>query len=255
VTDHALLSVTRISAQGPSDVVNQTSLWLQEVQAIAAVATTVGVLIALYVATIREPRKAAEEGRRHKAQMDALRRAHRKRVAAQARKVIPSCARTPMFGASWWTVTIDNASNAMTTILAVEVKAKNTNGLEVPDGCQQVSSRTTLDQAFDRSILAALSGSFDDCLEQPPVGEVAFAGTSVQRTSQRPQAFRQALRDALIGHFATDWQRTLPPRQHTVLAYTTAEPDYTLRVSIDYEDEAGYRWRRTDTSQPKLLGK
>jgi hypothetical protein len=150
VTDHALLPVAAYGAQGASDVVNRTSLWLQEVQAIAAVATTVGVLIALYVATIREPRKAAEEGRRHKAQMDALRRAHRKRVAAQARKVIPSCARTPMFGASWWTVTVDNASNAMTTILAVEVKAINTNGLEVPDGCQQVSNRTILDQAFDR---------------------------------------------------------------------------------------------------------
>ena len=72
MTNHDLLSAARINAQGASDVVNRTSLWLQEIQAIAAVATTVGVLIALYVATVREPRKAAAESRRHKAQMDAL---------------------------------------------------------------------------------------------------------------------------------------------------------------------------------------
>jgi hypothetical protein len=30
----------------------------------------------------------------------------------------------------------------------------------------------------------------------------------------------------------------------------TAEPDYTLPVTIEYEDETGYQWRRTNTSQP-----
>ncbi len=254
MTNHDLLSVAPISAQRTTDVVNQTSLWLSEIQAISAVATTVGVLIALYVAAIREPRKAAAESRRHKAQMDALRRAHRKRVTAQARKVIPCCVRTPMFGGSWWTVGIDNASNAMTTILAVEVQAIDRNGLEVPDGCKQVDNTTTLDQVFDRSILAALSGSLDGGLQQPPFGEMALAGASQQRSSRKPQALTQALRDALIGHFATEWQRVLPPHQHTVMAYTTTRPDYTLSVTIDYEDEAGYQWRRTDGSQPKLLG-
>ena len=144
-----------------------------------------------------------------------------------------------MFGGSWWTVSIENASNAMTTILAVEVKAMDTNGLEVPDGCMQVSNTMTLDQAFDRSILAALSGS---------------SGDGHHQSFGMPKGFKQALRDALVGHFATEWQRTLPPHQHTVMAYTSTKPDYTLRVTIDYEDEAGYRWRRTDTSQPRLLG-
>jgi hypothetical protein len=45
----------------------------------------------------------------------------------------------------------------------------------------------------------------------------------------------------LIGHFATEWQRVLPPHQHTVMAYTTTKPDYTLSVTIDCEDEAGYQ--------------
>ena len=53
----------------------------------------------------------------------------------------------------------------------------------------------------------------------------------------------------------TEWERTLPPNHHTVMAYTTAKPEYTLRVTIDYEDEAGYQWRRTDISPPKRMGK
>jgi hypothetical protein len=44
---------------------------------------------------------------------------------------------------------------------------------------------------------------------------------------------------------------TLAPNQNAVLAYTTTDPNYRLRITIDYEDEAGYRWHRTDTSQPK----
>jgi hypothetical protein len=33
--------------------------------------------------------------------------------------------------------------------------------------------------------------------------------------------------------------------------YTTADANLKLRVTIDYEDEAGYQWRRTDTGQPR----
>ncbi len=201
----------------------------------AAVATTIGVLIALYVAVIREPRKAAEERRHHEAQMDALRRAHGKRVAAQARKVFPSCARAPMFGDSWWSVRIDNAGNGATTILAVDVIAIDANGDEVSDGCRPADNAMPLDQAFDRSIRAALSAS------------------AQQRGGQLPAAFTQALRDSLVSHFATEWPRTLPPNQHTVRAYTTTNPEYALRLTIDYEDKVGYQWRRTDISQPKRM--
>jgi len=82
MTNDALAFVGRISA-------NQAPVWLQEVQAIAGIATTIGVLIALYIAAIREPRKDAA---------DRTRRAEQARIAAQARKVLPSCVRTPMFG-------------------------------------------------------------------------------------------------------------------------------------------------------------
>jgi hypothetical protein len=162
--------------------------------------------------------------------MNVLHRAEKERIAAQARKVVPSCLRTPMFGDTWWAVRIDNASNALTTIIAVDVTAPDTNGLEVPCGCGQANNTMPVDQAFDRSIHAVLSGSSLRGLEP---------------------AFKHAIRDALTGHIVKEWPRTLPPNQHAVMAYTTTNPDYEIRVTIDYEDEAGYLWRRTDTSQPR----
>jgi hypothetical protein len=74
----------------------------------------------------------AEERRHHQAQMDALHRAESQRVAAQVRKVLLSGMRTPMFGDSWWTVRIDNPTNAVTIILAVDVKAVDTNVIDIP---------------------------------------------------------------------------------------------------------------------------
>jgi hypothetical protein len=177
-------------------VTNQTALWLQEIQAVGAVATTIGVLIALYVAVVREPRKAAEERRHHEAQMDALRRAHGKRVAAQARKVFPSCVRTPMFGDSWWSVRIDNAGNAATTILAVEVIAIDANGIEVPDGCRPAHNTMPVDQAFDWSIRAALSA-----YSQP-------------RSGQLPSAFKQALANRAAQSAHRDGLHDREPRLH-----------------------------------------
>ena len=43
MTNDALTFVGRINALGPPIVANQTPLWLQEVQAIAGIATTIGV--------------------------------------------------------------------------------------------------------------------------------------------------------------------------------------------------------------------
>jgi hypothetical protein len=249
VTDDVSLLVGHITAQGASS--DRVALWLQGTQAIAAVATTIGVLIALYVAVVREPRKAAEERRRHKAQMDALRRAVEKRAAAQARKVVPSCVRSPMFGDLWWTVRIDNTSKAVTTILSVDVAAMDANGIDVPDGCQQANNVVSLDQAFDRSTLAALSGSLNG--GESPSAERTFAGVSQRRSGLRRPAFGQALRDAVVGQFTTEWPSALPPSQHAVMAYTTTMPDHTLRVTIEYEDEAGFQWRRIDTGRPERI--
>jgi hypothetical protein len=56
----ALAFLTRITAQGTAHVHNRTSLWLQAIPTTAAVLTTAGVLITLYVA-IRERKRAPQE--------------------------------------------------------------------------------------------------------------------------------------------------------------------------------------------------
>ena len=56
-----------------------------------------------------------------------------------------------------------------------------------------------------------------------------------------------------MGHFVKEWPRTLAPNQHAVVSYVTESPNYLLRITISYEDEAGYQWHRTDISQPKRL--
>jgi hypothetical protein len=122
--------------------------------------------------------------------------------------------------------------NALTILLDVDVTAIDANGFEVGHGCTQANDTLPVDEAFDRSIRSALSESLRHRLEQ---------------------TFKQAIRDALTGHVVKEWPRTLPPNQHAVMAYTTTDPNYRLRITIEYEDEAGYQWRRTDTSQPKRM--
>jgi hypothetical protein len=184
----------------------QSQQWIQITQAIGSAATTIGVLTALYIAVIRDPRKASEEHIHHLERLNALRSVERERIGAQARKVVPSCGRIPMFGDSWWTVRIDNASSSMAAILAVDVTALDANGFEVLGGCAQVCSHLPFDQAFDRAVRAALAESLQD--------------------DQLMAALRRAIRDELAG------------------------PNHQLRITIDYEDQAGFQRRRTDAGQP-----
>lgn len=55
VTD-AVAFLSRITGRGTGHVLNQMSLWPQAIPASAAAATTVGALVTLYFAIVREPR-------------------------------------------------------------------------------------------------------------------------------------------------------------------------------------------------------
>jgi hypothetical protein len=43
---------------------------------------------------------------------------------------------------------------------------------------------------------------------------------------------------------------TLTPGQFAVMAFQTTDSNARLRVVLEFEDEAGYRWRRPDDGQP-----
>jgi hypothetical protein len=228
--DHVLGFMDPAAAGCASQAASQSPHWIQIAQAIGSAATTIGVLTALYIAVIRDPRKASQEHLRHLERLNALQSVKQERIGAQARKVVPSCGRIPIFGDSWWTVRIDNASNSMVTLLAVEVTALDASGFEVIGGCAQVDSTVPFDQAFDRAVRAALSGS--------------------EEGGQLMPALRGAVRDELAGHLVKRWPPALPPSQYAVMAYTTTNPTYELRITIDYEDQAGFQWRRVDANQP-----
>jgi hypothetical protein len=61
------------------------------------------------------------------------------------------------------------------------------------------------------------------------------------------------LREALLGQLVSEWMTTLTPEQFAVMAFRTTAPNARLRVVLEYEDEAGYRWRRPDDGQPVRL--
>jgi hypothetical protein len=211
-------------------------LWLQGIQAIGAVATTIGVLTALYIAVIRDPRKASQEHRHHLERMNALHRVYMDRVEARARKVVSSRGRIPMFGDLWWTVRVDNAGNTVASIVTVDVKAIDANGFEVPGGCRPGNRSVPFDEAFDRAAHTVQLESLRDRPHQPG--------------SDLVPVLKQAIRDTLAGHLVKRWPRMLSPNQYAVMAYMTTDPSYELRITLDYEDEDGYRWRRTDSGQP-----
>jgi hypothetical protein len=102
----------QFTAEGNGAVMQQDaiSMWIQNV---GSIATAVGVLIALGVALIWEPKKIREDRRRYDDQLATLQRAESDRIAAQARKVVPSVNRADIFGENLWMVRVNDTSTAV----------------------------------------------------------------------------------------------------------------------------------------------
>ena len=135
------------------------------------VATTVGVLIALYVAVWREPRKARgdrrardeqarDERKRYDDQMAALQRAEDDRIAAQARKVVPSVNRAEMFGDQIWIARVLNTSTGAITNLAVVVAEFDSDRKRVRDSAQPGNNQVNVASGMQTLIRDAMNGAF-----------------------------------------------------------------------------------------------
>lgn len=233
MTIHSLAFANTVVAQCASLGPGSAPSWLQILQAVGNIATAVGVLTALYIAVIRDPKATTAEHKDHVARMEALHRARTERFEAQARKLVASSTRTPMLGDTWWAVRVDNSSSRVTTLLRVDVAAIDAAGVVIPGGCRQVENTKSVDKAVDRSLRAALSESLESVLDRPVTG-----------------LLNHAIRDAVAVHFVNGWPRSLAPNHHAVMFYVTSDPAYRLRITVDYEDEAGFQWRRTDAGQP-----
>ena len=215
-----------------------------------------------------------EDRRRYDDQMATLQRAESDRIAAQARKVVPSVNRADMFGENLWMVRVNNTSTGVVTDLSVRVAAFDSHGNKIPDGCRQANNEVKIGQGIERMITEAFRGGISGAVQSDPyqmltrmmgVGQpgIGRVGPDPSRMNaqqmdrfinQRLGAdFSERLREAMAGDLAAEWMKTLTPNQHTVMAFKAAQADYTLRAFIEFEDEAGYRWERDDNSQPRKI--
>ncbi|MBS1695776.1 MAG: hypothetical protein JST91_26565 [Actinobacteria bacterium] len=265
---------------------NLIPAWLQIT---TSVSTTVGVLIALYVAVWCEPRKArrerddretqaTEDRKRYNDQMAVMQRAEDDRIAAQARKIVPSINRADMFGENLWMARINNLSNGAVNLLGVRVVALDAEGNEVPDGCRQANNEVEIGQGIERIITEGLRGAVSGAMQSDPmqalnqmIGMMGGGGMpGVQRvgpnlgnmTSQQMDRyvtqklgadFSERLSEAMVGELATEWTKTLTPNQQSVMAFKASSADYRLQIVVEFEDEACYRWERSDSTQPRQI--
>lgn len=247
--------------------VNSVPVWLQFAgaagTALGAIFTALGVLGALWAAFYWEPKKAREDRRRYADQMETLQRAENDRIAAQARKVVATVFRADMLGEHLWTVKVSNNSSGIITNLTVSVTAVDADGNEVPGGCRQANREINLGEAFQRMVSQALSGSVSGALQTQmrnlgPFGQMGGfpqAGVGPNQVgdmiagSLGPEVSAR-FREALLGQLVSEWMPTLTPEQFAVMAFRTTESGVRLRVELEYEDEAGYQWRRPDNGQP-----
>jgi hypothetical protein len=258
-----------LAAEGAPAVTNHNPVpdWLQISAATAATLGALGVLAAL--ATFWwQWRKAgddraqrdehfAEDRRRYDAQMAALQRAEDDRIIAQARKIVPAVFPADLFGENMWTVKVSNTSTGVVTNLDVSVTAIDANGNEIPNGCRQANDQVKIGDGFRRLISDALSGSVTGALAASPAS--LFGGRAGGLNADQLRSVidgrlgagvSERFRDAMLGQLAREWMPTLTPGQFAVMAFKTVDRNARLRVVLEFEDEAGYRWRRPDDGQP-----
>jgi len=257
---------------------SQIPAWLEIT---TSVASTVGVLAALYVAVWREPRKAradreaqntqaTEDRNRYNDQMAALQRAEDDRIAAQARKIVPEIASGDRFGENIWLAHIQNASTGVINDLRVAVTAYDDQGVEVADGVQKATGQLDISGAMEKIISDAVSGGVGGLMNSSPMagllrqqqqfgmgamgtghGQPSMANQMKSAMAQqiKPQV-SAALRQAMIGQIQSEWPPSLGPGASTSVAYRAARPGLRLVIGIRFEDEAGYVWNRINTDQP-----
>lgn len=261
---------------------NLIPAWLQIT---TSVSTTVGVLIALYVAVWREPRKARrerddrdkqalEDRNRYNDQMAALQRAEDDRIAAQARKIVPEIASGDRFGENIWLAHIQNASTGVINDLRVVVTAYDDQNVEVADGVERATGQLDISGAMEKIISDAVSGGMGGLMNSGPMagllrqqqqvgmGAMGMGYGQPSMNDQMKHAMARqitpqvsaALRQAMIGQIQSEWPPSLGPGASTSVAYRATRPGLRLHIGIRFEDEAGYVWNRINSDQPTRDG-
>jgi hypothetical protein len=148
--------------------------------------------------------------------------------------------RTPVavLGPHIWAVTVVNHSTSLAVGLQVSVDAVDSEGNELPDGAR----RST--QAIADVFAKLRTGPWP--VEHHPLtdpGGVLPAGRPVFLINRT---------DIVAAHNALEFPRWLRPNQHASALYSL-ESNAFPRVRIQFEDEAGKLWSRTNDAEPERV--
>jgi hypothetical protein len=157
---------------------------------------------------------------------------------ASARQV--KAYRTPvtLLGPQVWAVTVMNHSTSLAVGLKVLVDAVDSDGNDLPDGAER--SQQPITEVFSR-------------LRTDPWPDAHRPSIDPTRaTPAGPQVFPNTPVDVVAAHTAVSFPRWLRPNQRASALYAV-KPHATLRVRIQFEDEAGEVWSRTNEAEPERV--
>jgi hypothetical protein len=157
---------------------------------------------------------------------------------ASARQV--ATCRTPvtLLGPQIWAVTVTNHSTALAIGLTVSVDAVDPNGNDLPDGAER--SRQPSTEVFARLRTDPWPDAHD-----PPIDPT-------QATPPGQKVFPTTPMDVVAAHTALNFPRWLRPNQRASALYAV-KPNASLRVHIQFEDETGEVWSRTNDAEPERV--
>ncbi|WP_454166006.1 hypothetical protein [Gordonia iterans] len=225
--------------------------FVQGAASVAAIATTIGVIVALVVA-FRNAKKDRDDRRELR--------------AAQARKVIPAATRSDILGPRMWVLAVLNRSEAMVRHLRVEIVGYDADGQVAENAAELANDKVDLSQAFSRAV-PGFSGLMDMIsnpfaamdpsrfLDPEQLAALQSRGPIPTHmfAAQQPRNPKAELQQAIGATFTAEWPTTLTPTREVSMAVQAVEAVRKLSVTITFEDEAGYQWRRTDDGMPELV--
>ncbi|AWG64785.1 hypothetical protein DDT46_13930 [Mycobacteroides abscessus] len=252
--------------------------WLQVTAAVATTLGAIGVLVAAgtfwwQLRKARNEREASAEQakvdrQRHEEQIAALQRSEDDRLAAQARRIVPSTFRARTKDQSYWHVKIENLSTEVITELSVEISATDADGNAIPNGYVQ-ADKELLGQSLVELIMPAFSQALDGAnakfqtfvqdLKNGAISAGEFPDQVEQMFSQIPdlsindataETLRQKADEQILSQLTESWPATLAPWRYAVMGIKLQDLSYQPRVKIRFEDSAGYTWERSDTGKP-----
>ncbi|RIS61417.1 hypothetical protein [Mycobacteroides abscessus] len=167
----------------------------------------------------------------------------RSNKADQARKVLSYRTSVSMFGPGVWRVKVQNHSAGPIIGLDVRVSAVDAAGDAVPGEVRRSKSEISTSDVFSKLIGDAMSGSLRPMMG---TGMARMAG-SVVAPSVTP-----GLQDVLAAHISDEFPSGLAPTEFAVCLYilpVEAQP----RVVVEFNDETGVRWARTNDEEPRKV--